>query len=345
MDQEPGLYRAVFRMKAADRTSPRRLAFLRVTGDGLVSTGLTAGRTINGTDFAEPNQYQEFAVEFIRSPFGGLQYLVEWSGGTDLWLDGVTIHQERLLLDLDLVGLYGLDAGLAATPTIDQKAYVCQGLIAGLWRLEDALARSKTPIGTTAWLDTGSGDLLKMSPPFPQRPDELFGTKLLVLTDIHAQSLGFMGRKLVRDFVAAGGGLLVTGGFHSFGRGGLERSLLEEVLPVRVSRTFDLARCQPPAPLAPADASLFPAGIDWSRSPQCLWLHRVEVKPAAKVLVKAGEDPFLVVGSYGKGRAAVCLGTVLGKVPQDGHPFWQWQDWPRVMSEVIGYLKQQRRDW
>ena len=43
MDQEPGLYRAVFRMKAADRTSPRRLAFLRVTGDGLVSTGLTAG--------------------------------------------------------------------------------------------------------------------------------------------------------------------------------------------------------------------------------------------------------------------------------------------------------------
>ena len=103
MDQEPGLYRAVFRMKAADRTSPRRLAFLRVTGDGLVSTGLTAGRTINGTDFAEPNQYQEFAVEFIRSPFGGLQYLVEWSGGTDLWLDGVTIHQERLLLDLDLV--------------------------------------------------------------------------------------------------------------------------------------------------------------------------------------------------------------------------------------------------
>ena len=71
----------------------------------------------------------------------------------------------------------------------------------------------------------------------------------------------------------------------------------------------------------------------------------MEVKPAAKVLVKAGEDPFLVVGSYGKGRAAVCLGTVLGKVPQDGHPFWQWQDWPRVMSEVISYLKQQRRDW
>ena len=96
--------------------------------------------------------------------------MVEWSGGTDLWLDGVTIHQERLLLDLDLVGLYGLDAGLAATPTIDQKAYVCQGLIAGLWRLEDALARSKTPIGTTAWLDTGSGDLLKMSPPFPNAP-------------------------------------------------------------------------------------------------------------------------------------------------------------------------------
>ena len=63
-----------------------------------------------------------------------------------------------------------------------------------------------------------------------------------MLTDVHAQSLGFMGRKLVRNFVAAGGGLFVAGGFHSFGRGGLERTLLEEVLPVRVVRTFDLVR-------------------------------------------------------------------------------------------------------
>ena len=34
----------------------------------------------------------------------------------------------------------------------------------------------------------------------------------------------------------------MTGGFHLFGHGGLERSLLEDVLPVRVSRTFDLRR-------------------------------------------------------------------------------------------------------
>jgi hypothetical protein len=345
MDQEPGLYRAVFRMKAADRASPKRLAFLRITGDGLASTWLTAGRTINGTDFAEPNQYQDFAVEFIRSPFGGVQFLVDWSGLADLWLDGVTICQERPLADLDLVKFYGLDAGSAAAPTIGRKAYVCQGLNAGLWRLDEALARSNTPIAASAWLDTGPGGLLKMSPPFPRGPDELCDTTLLVLTDIHAESLGFMGRRLVRDFVGAGGALLVTGGFHSFGRGGLDNSLLADVLPVRTLRTFDLARCRPPARLAPAEASLFPATIDWSRSPRCLWLHRVQVKPAAKVLIKAAEDPFLVAGRYGKGRAAVCLGTVLGTAPPDALPFWQWQDWPLVMSEVLGHLKREGRDW
>ena len=79
----------------------------------------------------------------------------------------MTVYQERLLSDLDLVKFYGLDAGRAAALPIGQKAYVCQGLNAGLWRLENALARSKTPIATTAWLYTGSGDLLKMAPPFP----------------------------------------------------------------------------------------------------------------------------------------------------------------------------------
>ena len=345
MDQEPGLYRAVFRMKVADRSSPTRQVFLHITGDGLASTGLTSGRTINGTDFAAPNQYQEFAVEFIRSPFGGVQYLVDWSGGTDLWVDGVTVYQERLLSDLDLVKFYGLDAGRAAALPIGQKAYVCQGLNAGLWRLEDALAGAKTPIATTAWLSTGSGDLLKMAPPFPQRPQELSDTRLLVLTDVHAQSLGFMGRKLVRDFVAAGGGLFVAGGFHSLGRGGLERTLLEEVLPVRVVRTFDLVRCQPPASLKPVDALLFPAVVDWTQSPQCFWLHRVEVKDRAKVLIRANGDPFLVIGKYGKGRTAVCLGTVLGKAPPDAHPFWQWQDWLQVLNEVLSYLKHDGRDW
>jgi uncharacterized membrane protein len=345
MDQEPGLYRAVFRIKVADRTSPNRLAFLRITGDGLASTWLTAGRSVTAADFAQPNQYQEFTLEFIRSPFGGVQFLVDWYGGTDMWLDGVTVHEERLLSDLDLARLYGLDAGPAVAPPIGRKAYVCQGLNAGLWRFDEALAFSKTPTVTVAWLTSGAGDLLKMSPSFPQRSEELSDTRLVVLSDVHAQSLGFMGRKVLRDFVAVGGGLLVVGGFHSFGHGGLERTLLEDVLPVRVLRTFDLAPCQPPSCLKPANASLFPTGIPWSQSPQCLWLHRVEVKPGGKVLIKAGEDPFLVAGHYGKGRVAVCLGTVLGKAPQDAHPFWQWHEWPQIMSEVINYLKQQGRDW
>jgi hypothetical protein len=311
----------------------------------LADNWFTAGRTINGTDFTASNQYQEFTVEFIRSPFGGVQYLVEWSGGTDLWLDGVTVHQERLLSDLDLIKLYRLDADAAAAPAIGQKAYVCRGLNADLWRIEDGLARSKTLIGTTAWLYTGSGNLLKLAPPFPQRPQEFSDTRLLVLTDVHAQSLGFMGRKLVRDFVAAGGGLFVVGGFHSFGRGGLERTLLEEVLPVRIVRTFDLVRSEPPASLKPVDASLFPAAIDWSQAPQCFWLHRLEVKDGARVLIRADGDPFLVVGAYGKGRVAVCPGTVLGKAPPGAHPFWQWPYWPQVLNEVFSHLKHEGRDW
>jgi uncharacterized membrane protein len=104
-------------------------------------------------------------------------------------------------------------------------------------------------------------------------------------------------------------------------------------------------RCQPPASLKPVDALLFPAVVDWTQSPQCFWLHRVEVKDRAKVLIRANGDPFLVIGKYGKGRTAVCLGTVLGKAPPDAHPFWQWQDWLQVLNEVLSYLKHDGRDW
>jgi von Willebrand factor type A domain len=62
---------------------------------------------------------------------------------------------------------------------------------------------------------------------------QLADVRLLVLENIEAEVLGESGLHAVSQFVAKlGGGLVMTGGRHSFGEGGYRRSPVEDVLPV-----------------------------------------------------------------------------------------------------------------
>jgi uncharacterized membrane protein len=166
----------------------------------------------------------------------------------------------------------------------------------------------------------------------------------VILADVAPESLGFQGRKALSDFVAGGGGLLVLGGFQALGAGGVQRSFLEDLLPVRVEGIFDLRPHRRPAALKPTGDALFPPDVAWSSKPVCLWQHAAAAKPEAKVIVTAGGLPFLIAGRYGKGRVAVCAGTVLGQPPPGATAFWQWRDWPKVVTAAMDYVAQ-RRDW
>jgi len=337
-DQPPGQYRAVFCLKVSDNTSDQRVAFLRVAGPGLVNSSCTVGRTLRGTDFARAGQYQEFSLEFIRSPFGGVQYLVGWEAITDLWIDGITVIEERLFSDQDLVALYGLDQVPAGSFELGDQAFVCRGLNYGHWKLKEALRQAGVEIGQASYLYLGRGRTMKLDPPFPHSAEQLQGYSLLVLADVDVEALGFAGRRLVKDFVASGGSLLVLGGFYSFGRGNVQRSFIEDLLPVQVQQTFDLRPLPRPGVLQPAREGFFPTGLTWDREPLCLWAHRLKIKPDADVLVEAGGHPFLLTGTYGQGRIAICTGSVLGIPPEGGVAFWEWEDWPQLLTEVIRYL-------
>ncbi len=348
-EQDPGQYRALFRMKVADNTIAKPVAYIRITGDNLVNVSQTAGLTVLGTDFAQPNEYQEFPVEFIRSPLGGLQYLVDWYGLTDMSLDGVTVREEKLLADLDWVSLYGLPTA-GPVGELGPGALVCRGLGCPAWRLEPALALAGAQPVKSYWFYTGAGGLPHVTPDFgekptgefPQRVEDLQPYSVVVLADVPADALGFAGRQALRQFVEAGGGLLVLGGYYSYGRGAIARSFLEEMLPVAVTDTWDLA----PAGVAvqAVEGLALPSNVAWVPAPQCLWLHQVRAKPEGKVVLKAGDKPFLVVGEFGKGRVAACAGTIMGAPGAGQQPFWEWKDWPKVLFATVDYLRQ-GRDW
>ena len=69
-----------------------------------------------------------------------------------------------------------------------------------------------------------------------------------------------------------------------------------------------------------------------------MWLHDVEPKPGATVVLKAGDRPALITGTTGKGRVAVMAVTPLGEAPTEGLVWWQWPGWENVMAKTIGWL-------
>lgn len=178
----------------------------------------------------------------------------------------------------------------------------------------------------------------------PVSYEEAFSYDLYVLNGVNAQSLTDFGQEALRDYVAAGGALLMTGGFFSYGAGGYAGSSLAEILPVNLSdRLPDLERLDPPAPLRIGREAQALAGVKLSGSPLCFWRHRLTPKPEAWVELGAGDKPLLICGTYGKGRVAVLASTAFGD-PQAGQTgYWEDPQWPDLMARLIHWLVFEKR--
>ena len=121
--------------------------------------------------------------------------------------------------------------------------------------------------------------------------------------------------KLIRDYVARGGGLVMVGGYYSFqginGAARYHRTPIEEILPVNMMGIDD--RLEIPegfsaeVPTASRKHAIM-KGVPASGWPVLLGINEVVAKRGAHVLARLPEDqgahPLLVVGTHGKGRSA-----------------------------------------
>ncbi|MEN6338459.1 MAG: glutamine amidotransferase, partial [Phycisphaerales bacterium] len=174
-------------------------------------------------------------------------------------------------------------------------------------------------------------DYVRLDPRDPQsRPGEFADRfkpgkyDVYILGDV--DSTAFAGDELARlaDCVNRGAGLIMLGGFQSFGPGGYENTPLNKVLPVGMDR---LERQQPgepvrsdlhwpgplhiqPTPLGLRHFALLLAGnrqeneAIWSKLPPLEGANRLhDLAAGAVVLADAGPDkPLLVAHSFGDGR-------------------------------------------
>ncbi|QDU91469.1 hypothetical protein Pla175_48980 [Pirellulimonas nuda] len=193
----------------------------------------------------------------------------------------------------------------------------------------------------------------------PQRLEEELrpgAFEVFVLDNLDKEALELSAWRALADRVREGAGLIMVGGYHSFGAGGHASTPMADLLPIgigplerqnfgeplqkdlhvagplklRPTRPFGLA--SPVTKLAekPADSS---AGA-WGELPPLLGANRLErsrLKPNAQVLLEtddAAASPILVDGQPGAGRVLALAGDstwrwVLGGFEDAHRRFWR----------------------
>lgn len=192
----------------------------------------------------------------------------------------------------------------------------------------------------------------KVDPDFPGDAASLGRFDVAILSDVGSNTFllpkrTFAGSEIgpnrlvaIRDYVAGGGGLLMIGGYMSFsGIGGRARygvSPLADVLPVVLSDADD--RVEVPEGFAatvaaPDHPALAGVPADW---PPLLGYNRFRSKDGSATLVRRDDDPILVVGGSGEGRAAAFASDL---APHWAPPeFVDWEGYSRLWLSLLAWL-------
>ena len=192
----------------------------------------------------------------------------------------------------------------------------------------------------------------RVDPDFPSDLAALSQFDVTVLSDVGANTFllpkrTFTGSEIgpnrlevIREYVTAGGALLMIGGYMSFsGIGGRARygaSPIADVLPVALSDTDD--RVEVPegfvaAVTEPEHAALSGVPTPW---PPLLGYNRFRAKDDSVTLVRRGEDPILVVGESGAGRTAAFASDL---APHWAPPeFVDWDGYSRLWLSLLAWL-------
>lgn len=186
---------------------------------------------------------------------------------------------------------------------------------------------------------------------FPWTMEELAPYDAVILSDISADTILLHPKTfekgertpdrlaLLAEWVRSGGGLAMIGGYMAFsgfeGRGRFGMTALADVLPVSTLVGDD--RIEAPAGVVPkavgAHEILDGISGEW---PYFLGYNRVTAREGCPVLMQVGDDPFLAVGAFDKGRSVAFASDCS---PHWGSPaFLSWDHyaafWDRLMSWV-----------
>ncbi|MHC4249147.1 MAG: hypothetical protein ACYS9X_08475 [Planctomycetota bacterium] len=161
----------------------------------------------------------------------------------------------------------------------------------------------------------------------PKDYEGLYEYDAVVLANVDCG--GLQNRKLLRDFVADGGRLVLLGGNHALRRSAFAATFVGDALPFTLTKENAVVQEKEPLLLGTRRAS--PA----AGRPALFWRHVVEPRPESTVLAWAGGTPVSFRRAVGKGVVTAFIGTALG-TPKGGEtPFWETRFWRGHLTALV----------
>jgi uncharacterized membrane protein len=148
--------------------------------------------------------------------------------------------------------------------------------------------------------------------------------KLIIIGDLHSTRFDWEQLRTLKKFVEDGGSVLMIGGFSNFGAGNWQNSPIGDVLPVEMMLQdgfrdgplgISIEQGEEQHPILAVGETPEQSAALWKQLPPLPGINKIRVpRPAARVLLRAGDSSLLVVQEYGKGRSAVLTADMT----------WQW---------------------
>lgn len=190
---------------------------------------------------------------------------------------------------------------------------------------------------------------------FPDNLADLQQYDVLILSDVGRNTLTFypdmfkvpMGPdklKLIQEFVKNGGGIVMCGGWMSFqgfrGIANYHNSPMEEILPVHLYEGDDrVESSEGVKPEIVKDDHPILKGIPKAEWPAFLGYNRLKAKEDADLIAVIGDDAFIALGEYGKGRTMAFASDL---APHWGCDFVKWPHYATFWYQSIQWLAQKR---
>ncbi|HHX67719.1 MAG: glutamine amidotransferase [Miniphocaeibacter sp.] len=187
---------------------------------------------------------------------------------------------------------------------------------------------------------------------FPNNLEEISKYDVVILSDIGSNTLllkdnvFISGNKdvdncqLIKDYVLNGGSFIMMGGYMAFsginGTSRYEMTPIADILPVKCLGKDD--RAEHPAGVYPQilkeEHEVF-KGME-KEWPHFLGYNKTIAIEDSEILATIGDDPFIVVKSFGKGKSAVFT--------SDCAPHWgpmefvEWKSYPILFNNLVDYI-------
>ncbi len=180
---------------------------------------------------------------------------------------------------------------IAYAPNPEPKILYLRGLWTNYFRVDEAI-KTAFPNATVVdgYLDAASGVGYNFTY-FPGAYPDLLSYDLIILGNVPAAPMDLVGQEMVKDYLNAGGNLLMLGGDQAFGQAEFSNQSLIDLLPVNLGTLYNWRKLTGEHALQTVADVPATKGVAFAAKDVVFYSHLCTPKAGATVAVKAGEHP------------------------------------------------------